>query len=217
MIAVTNPGSTQSYSPCFAVAKGWDGTSPVFLINGTSREVPTSDVVYRQAQRGVTSAIMRGLDSTTGGRLAFGDFSQSGAYALNTASEAPGAFAARMAALRAIGNEDAGYPGKWKVPGVSGTLQADVSAGALSCSVDLAAVAELGESLVVDAERLYVSSTTGPASSQTIGTHSKFTTAHGAATVVRTAYTTDGVHQAAPLMASGGAYIAGLKVSGVIH
>jgi hypothetical protein len=323
-IAVTNPGSTQSYSPCFAVAKGWDGTSPVFLINGTSREVPTSDVVYRQAQRGVTSAIMRGLDSTTGGRMAFGNFSQSGAYALNTASEAPGAFAARMAVLRAIGNapfnriatdigpndinqgllsllaikkatanwwrfwrahcptvpvyhlfgepwttsapgtywttvadqtpvasaaypdgvqpqwfdwllttpdrpawvtpidmrtiyEDAANPGKWKAPGVTGTLLASVSAGALNCTVDLTAVAELGESLVVDNERIYVSSATGPASSQALGMHSKFTAIHGAATPVRTAYTTDGVHQAAPLMVAGGVHIAGLKVSGVIH
>ncbi|MEJ2814144.1 hypothetical protein [Caulobacter sp. CCG-8] len=323
-IAVTNPGSTQSYSPCFAVAKGWDGTSPVFLINGTSRQVPTSDLVYRQAQRSVTSAIMRGLDDTTGGRMAFGNFSQSGAYALNTASEATGAFAARMAALRAIGNapfnriatdigpndinqgllslpaikkattnwwrfwrahcpstpvfhffgepwttsapgtywttvadqtplpsaaypdgvqplwfnwlltsadrpawvtaidmrttyEDGASPGKWKAPGVTGALLANVSAGALYCSVDMSAVAELGESLVVDNERIYVSSTTGPASNQTLGMHSKFTAAHPATTLVRTAYTTDGVHPAAPLMIAGGGYIAGLKVSGVIH
>lgn len=323
-IAVTNPGSTQSYSPCFAVAKGWDGSSPVFLINGTSREVPTSDVVYRQSERGVTSAIMRGLDSTTGGRMAFGNFSQSGAYALNTASEAPGAFAARMAALRAVGNapfnriatdigpndinqgllplpaikkattnwwrfwrahcptapiyhlfgepwttsatgtywttvadqtpvvsaaypdgvqpqwfnwlltapdrpawvtpidmrtiyEDPSSPGKWKAPGVTGALLANVSAGALNCSADLSAVAELGESLVVDNERIYVSSTTGVAANQTLGMHSKFSSAHSAATLVRTAYTTDGVHQAAPLMMAGGMYIATLKASGVIH
>lgn len=103
-ITQANPGSTQSYTPCFAVAKGWDGASAVFLINGTSRQVPTSDNVLKVATRGVVGATQRGLDSPTGGRMAFGTFSQSGAYAQHTASEAVGAFGARMAALRAIGN-----------------------------------------------------------------------------------------------------------------
>lgn len=319
-ITAANPGSTQSYGPCFAVAKGWDG-APVFMINGTSRQVPTSDHVYKLAARGVVGATQRGLDSTVGGRMSFGDFSQSGAYALHSASEDAGSFSARMAILRAVGNapfnriitdigpndingatpmtlaevqaattnwwtfwrahcptvpvyhlfgepwttptaadnnywttvadqqpltpvqgqwfdwllngpgrpawvtpidmrpayEAPGAPGRWKVPGRAGSLLASVATSALTCSIDMAAVEELGVTLVVEAERIEVSATSGPAANQTILTHSRFTAAHAAGVSVRTAYVRDGVHPGPPLMIAGGQRLAQMKVDGTLH